>query len=83
MPVYCEASCQPGTDASIYWSPRIGARVVEGGIRARWAALGWERSYLGHPISSEFDIPGGRRSNFQQGYITWNRATGQVVDRRY
>lgn len=68
---------------SIYWTPRTGAHEVHGAIRARWAAMGWERSYLGYPTSDEFSIPGGRRSNFQYGYITWNGYTGQVVDRRY
>jgi uncharacterized protein with LGFP repeats len=68
---------------SIYWTPTTGAREIRGSIKARWAALGWERSYLGYPTSDEFAITGGRRSNFERGYITWNAATGQVVDRRY
>lgn len=68
---------------SIYWSPGTGAWNVQGAILARWRALGWERSYLGYPTSGELDIPGGKRSNFQRGYITWNAATGQVIDRRY
>lgn len=68
---------------SIYWTPATGAQEVRGSIYGRWSALGWERSYLGYPTSGEFDIAGGRRSNFQNGYITWNSANGQVVDRRY
>jgi glucose/arabinose dehydrogenase len=68
---------------SIYWAPWTGAQPIQGAIRARWAALGWERSYLGYPTGGEFAIPGGRRSNFERGYITWNATTGQVVDRRY
>lgn len=68
---------------SIYWSPSTGAHEVYGFIRDRWAALGWEKSYLGYPTSGEFAIPGGRRSNFQYGYIEYNAATGAVVDRRY
>ncbi|MGH4023878.1 MAG: PKD domain-containing protein, partial [Pseudonocardiaceae bacterium] len=69
--------------SSIYWTSRTGAQEVLGAIRARWQALGWERSYLGYPTSGEFAIPGGRRSNFERGFITWNAATGQVIDRRY
>jgi len=69
--------------ASIYWTPRTGAQDVRGAIRARWQQLGWERSYLGYPTSGEFAISGGRRSNFERGYITWNARTGQVIDRRY
>ncbi len=69
--------------ASIYWTPRTGAREVYGAIRARWAALGWEWSYLGYPTSGEFAITGGRRSNFERGFITWDARTGRVTDRRY
>lgn len=68
---------------SVYWTPRTGAYTVRGLIRDRWAALGWERSYLGYPTSDEFAIAGGRRANFERGYITFTSATGQVVDRRY
>jgi hypothetical protein len=68
---------------SIYFKPWVGAFEVHGAIRDRWAAIGWERSYLGYPTSDEFSIPGGRRSNFENGYITWNASNGQVIDRRY
>jgi len=68
---------------SIYWTPATGAHLVYGLIRQRWAALGWEGSYLGYPTTDEFAIPGGRRSNFRSGYITWTASTGWVTDRRY
>ncbi|WP_091942293.1 PQQ-dependent sugar dehydrogenase [Trujillonella endophytica] len=68
---------------SIYWTPRTGAHAVYGAILARWRGLGWELSYLGYPISGEYSIPGGRRSDFERGYITWDARTGQVIDRRY
>lgn len=68
---------------SIYWTPATGAWEVYGAIRARWSRLGWERSYLGYPISGEFSVPGGRRNNFQRGYIVWYARTGAVTDRRY
>lgn len=68
---------------SVYWTPQTGAHEVHGSIRARWQALGWERSYLGYPTSDEFSIPGGKRTNFERGYITWNASNGQVIDRRY
>jgi glucose/arabinose dehydrogenase len=68
---------------SIFWSRATGAHEVHGGIRTRWRSLGAERGYLGYPTSDEFSISTGRRSNFQNGYITWNSRTGQVVDRRY
>ena len=65
---------------SVYWSPATGAFSVRGGVLARWAGIGWERSYLGYPVSEEYDVPGGRRSDFQGGYVVWDAATGQVTD---
>jgi hypothetical protein len=67
------------TNGSIYWTPPTGAREVRGTIRARWAALGWERSPLGYPTSDEYDVPGGRASDFVGGRITWDRATGATT----
>ena len=57
------------------------AHGVWGEIRKRWAALGWERSYLRYPTSSEMDVPGGRQNNFQGGYVFWNGTNGSVTDR--
>lgn len=68
--------------ASIYWTPGTGAQEVYGAIRQRWTALGWERSYLGYPTSGEFSFDGGRRNNFQFGYIQWY-PDGTVIDRRW
>jgi uncharacterized protein with LGFP repeats len=68
---------------SIYWSPAGGIHYVINGIRARYLALNAELSYLGYPISNEYAIPGGARSDFQHGSITWNAATGQITDRPY
>jgi glucose/arabinose dehydrogenase len=64
---------------SIY-SSGAGTFEVHGLIRQRWAGLGWERSYLGYPASDEFAIPGGRRTNFQHGWIEVDNATGKVTD---
>ncbi|NUU25872.1 MAG: sugar dehydrogenase, partial [Streptomycetaceae bacterium] len=68
---------------SIYWSPGAGSHAIYGAFRNRWAALGWERSYLGFPTSEEFSVTGGRRQNFQYGYMVWDSRTGAVTDRRY
>src|SRR6202012_2078020 len=38
---------------SIYSTPFTGAHEVHGAIRQKWAALGWEHSTLGYPISDE------------------------------
>jgi hypothetical protein len=61
---------------SAYWSPHTGAHLVHGAIRTRWAEMGWESSWLGFPVSSEHDVPGGRRSDFEGGSIVWDAASG-------
>lgn len=68
---------------TILWSSATGAYAVKGAIRARYAALGYEKSYLGYPKSNEYAVTGGRRNDFQHGYIVWSSATGKVTDRRY
>ncbi|WP_448614218.1 PQQ-dependent sugar dehydrogenase [Modestobacter sp. URMC 112] len=64
----------------VYWTPDTGAHEVHGLVLARWQELGREASYLGYPTSDEYDVPGGRRSDFQRGSITWDAATDSVVD---
>lgn len=64
---------------SIYWHPSTGAHEVHGLIRDAWAETGWEAGSLGYPISGEYDVEGGRRSDFQRGSITWHRATGETT----
>ncbi|MFD2414989.1 trypsin-like serine protease [Amycolatopsis pigmentata] len=59
-------------NTSIYWTPTTSVHAVAGTIRDTWTSLGRETSALGYPTSDEYDIPGGRRSDFQNGYITWN-----------
>ncbi len=66
---------------SIFWSRATGAWAVSGTIRARWARLGWERSFLGFPTSNRYRIRGGYRQRFQHGYIDVVR--GRVLVRRY
>jgi uncharacterized protein with LGFP repeats len=63
---------------SVYWSPTSGAHDVRGAIRGQWAALGWERSRLGYPVSGEYAVPGGQRSDFQGGSVFWDRRTGRT-----
>lgn len=59
---------------SIYWTQETGAHEVMGRIRDAWAKAGWETG-LGYPISGEVDVEGGKKSDFEKGSITWNRAT--------
>jgi uncharacterized protein with LGFP repeats len=77
---YSEFGGRDGFAASIYWHRDSGAHGIRGLIRQRWVDLGRETSYLGYPITDEFDIPTGKQSNFQYGCITWNRTTDVVTD---
>jgi hypothetical protein len=68
--------------ASIYWSPSTEARLIYGAIRNHWASLGWERSYLGYPITDEMQFGNLRRSTFQHGFIDHDPATGRTWDHK-
>src|SRR6185295_16145150 len=63
---------------SIYWTPQTGAHEVHGDIRGKWSALGWERGFLGYPVSDETSAPDGvgRYNHFQGGSIYWTPQTG-------
>jgi uncharacterized protein with LGFP repeats len=62
---------------SIYWTPKTQARVVHGLIRDKWSSLGWERSFLGYPVTDETGTPDGvgRFNHFQGGSIYWTPNT--------
>ncbi|MDP9075236.1 MAG: DUF1906 domain-containing protein, partial [Actinomycetota bacterium] len=62
---------------SVYWSPGTGTHEVHGSIRAKWGALGWERSFLGYPTSDALVTAGrdGRYNLFQGGAIYWSPAS--------
>ncbi len=68
---------------SVYWTMATDAHAIYGAIRQRWAALGWETSYLRYPTSDEIAVSGGRQNNFQGGYVFWNASNGAVTDRRW
>jgi hypothetical protein len=65
---------------SIYWHAYTGAHEVHGAIRAKWAGLGWEKSFFGYPTSDETigrdNDAVGRFSHFQGGSIYWHPRTG-------
>ncbi len=67
------------TWGSIYWSPKTGAHIVSLLYLTVWASLGAEHGWLGYPTSDEYVIPGGRRINFQHGYLTYNAWAGGVI----
>ena len=63
---------------SIYWTPQTAAHEVHGDIRGKWSSLGWERSFLGYPLTDESGTPDGvgRYNHFQGGSIYWTPGTG-------
>jgi len=69
-------------NSSIYWTPNTGAWMVHGAIRDKWAALGWQDSYLGYPTTDEmpWTHPNtkepGRISFFERGAIAWASHSG-------
>ncbi|MDQ3715317.1 MAG: hypothetical protein M3381_04685, partial [Actinomycetota bacterium] len=66
---------------TIIHSAASGTHEVRGAIRNRWASLGSERGSLGYPVSDEYDVSGGKRSDFQRGSITWDARTGTTTVR--
>ena len=66
---------------SIFWTPRTGAHEVHGQIRDKWAALGWERSFLGYPLTDELGTPDrvGRFNHLEGGSIYWTPQTGATT----
>ncbi|PRY14046.1 LGFP repeat-containing protein [Kineococcus rhizosphaerae] len=65
---------------ALFWSPQTGARALQGPILDRYRRAGAEDGVLGYPTSGEFDVPGGRRVDFQHGFIEWSPALGALVD---
>lgn len=66
-------------NGSIYSSAATGTHEVYGAILQAWGSIGYENSQLGFPTSGEKAVPGGRRNNFQGGYIVWRPETGAVI----
>jgi GH25 family lysozyme M1 (1,4-beta-N-acetylmuramidase) len=67
------------TGADIYWASAFGAHEVHGAIRNLWNSMGNAKSTLGLPTSDEYSVRGGRRSDFQNGNVTWLATTKQAV----
>jgi len=63
---------------AIYWDSFHGPRAVYGAIYRRYVLEGAEDGALGDPVSGEYAVPGGRRSDFVHGSLTWTSRTGLV-----
>ena len=63
---------------SIFWSSVGGTRWVNGHIRTLWASLGWERSFLGYPLTDVVKTASGTgwMTRFEGGTVFWSSATG-------
>lgn len=64
---------------SIYWSVGTDAHDICGLIRDKYAALGWENSPLGFPLSDESPAGNdgmGRYNMFPGGVIYWSQENG-------
>lgn len=56
----------------INYNPKINQVVVLfGAILEKYASVGYAASYLGLPTGEEFNHDGGKRQNFEGGYIQW------------
>lgn len=64
---------------SIYWTAATGAHEVFARIREKWLETGAESGTLGYPVSGEYDILHGRRSDFERGSIVWDQLRDTVA----
>jgi hypothetical protein len=66
---------------AIYWSPKTGAHITTGGIRAAWGRFGYEHGKMGYPTSDEnYNLrDGGVYQTYQGGAIYWSPATGAHI----
>ena len=77
---YCDAGktvCWQGfANGAIIWSPATGAWESTGGIRERWAQLGYQSGSLGFPVSGEVWDGKGWWQSYQNGAIIGTAKTG-------
>ncbi|MCQ4120516.1 N-acetylmuramoyl-L-alanine amidase [Rhodococcus tibetensis] len=67
------------TNGAIYTSPNGGVWSVLGQIFKTWQNLGADNGELGLPTSDEYPIPGGLRTDFENGSLIFNELTGIVT----
>lgn len=66
--------------ASVYWSPRTGARSVRGRIRAAWLQSGGATGPLGFPKAEARTVAPDRvRQDFERGWVEEDTRTGQTT----
>lgn len=67
-----KGSVQSFQGGAVHYSPKTGAHITKGVIKATWKKNKWENGKLGYPTTDEFKSGSGVRQNFQGGYITLN-----------
>ncbi|MGR6965918.1 N-acetylmuramoyl-L-alanine amidase [Geodermatophilus sp. URMC 61] len=63
----------------IYWSPTTSMQVVSGAMARTYWERGGSSSALGFPTRSSYPVPGGMRTDFERGSMTWNSSSGAVT----
>lgn len=56
---------------------------VHGCIASLFQGMGGTNSWLGFPVSDEYSVSGGRRSDFEGGYIFWDAQTSRCQAYKY
>ncbi|MBC2641403.1 MULTISPECIES: N-acetylmuramoyl-L-alanine amidase [unclassified Rhodococcus (in: high G+C Gram-positive bacteria)] len=67
------------TNGAVFTSPNGGVWAVLGQIFKTWQSLGADNGELGLPTSDEYTIPGGLRTDFENGSLIFNELTGIVT----
>lgn len=71
-----------GTEASIYWTPNVGAWLIKGKVLEAWRAAGGIKSPFGYPTADTTDSDGTLTSTFvgpDGTQIQWSKAAGLVT----
>ncbi|EGD23795.1 cold-shock protein [Rhodococcus hoagii] len=66
-------------NGGIFTSPLGGVVTMIGKIFEQWTAAGGVMSDIGLPISDEYSVDGGKRSDFERGSMIFDEVTGQVT----
>ena len=65
---------------TIYWSPKTGARAINGPIAGIWLQDGADKSRLGYPVTEQYATPnGGQAQTFQNGVIVYTNRNVSVL----
>ncbi|CRK54339.1 conserved exported hypothetical protein [Rhodococcus sp. RD6.2] len=66
-------------NGAISTSPNGGVWTVIGKIYEAWRSSGLDAGTLGLPVSDEYRVPDGMRTDFEQGSLIFNEVTGIVT----